>query len=136
MNSTRDDHILTIEEANAIAGGRAKVSADPVDATLWLVQGDGWTEAHEPMSRTTWEAFLTRQAGLGAGADKVVRDVLKDSVSPQTVAWVAKRLGIQLWAGFPRDKKVAEEVAWLVKRMEEAVGGHEAVDRLCGEIDH
>ena len=68
--------------------------------------------------------------------DEVVREVLKDNLIPQTVAWVAKRLGNQLWAGFPRDKKVAAEVAWLVQRLEEAVGGHEAVDRLCQEIDN
>ena len=67
--------------------------------------------------------------------DEVVRDVLKDSLAPQTVAWIAKRLGVQLWAGNPRDHKTAEEVAWLVQRMEEAVGGHEAVERLCKEID-
>ena len=65
-----------------------------------------------------------------------LRDLLQDCLSPQTVAWVAKRLANQLWMGFPRDKKVAEEVAWLVQRLEEVVGGHEAVERLCQKIDH
>jgi hypothetical protein len=68
--------------------------------------------------------------------EEVVREVLKDNLSPQTVAWVAKRLGNQLWMGFPHDKKVAAEATWLVQRLEEAVGGHDAVDRLCQEIDN
>ena len=92
-------------------------------------------------------AFWDRDHGLGrkpvhhrftytGRPDEVVREVMKDNFSPRTVAWVAKRLGNQLWAGFPRDKQVAGEVAWLVQRLEEAVGGHDAVDRLCSEIQN
>ena len=78
-----------------------------------------------------------RETNDPAEPAKELRDLLQDCMSPQAVAWVAKRLGNQLWAGFfPRDKKVAEEVRWLVQRLEEAVGGHEAVERLCKEIDN
>jgi len=61
--------ILTIDEANAIAAGRATVLVDPVDASLWLVEGDGWTESHEPMNRSAWERFLADQTGDGGGTE-------------------------------------------------------------------
>lgn len=61
--ATGDQTVLAIDEANAIAAGRAIVSAAPVDANLWLVQGDGWTESHEPMDCAAWERFLADQVG-------------------------------------------------------------------------
>jgi len=50
--------VLTIREANRLAKGRAKVSVDPEDARLWQVERPGSVEAHEPMTREAWLAFL------------------------------------------------------------------------------
>ena len=49
---------LTIAEANNIARGKVRVSVDPVDPALWRVEDDQATEAHEPMTRDEWVAFL------------------------------------------------------------------------------
>jgi len=51
---------LTIREANRLAEGRAKVSVDPEDGRLWRVERDGGqsVQAHEPMTREAWLAFL------------------------------------------------------------------------------
>jgi len=51
---------LTIRKANRLAKGRAKVSVDPEDARLWRVERDGGqsVQAHEPMTREAWLAFL------------------------------------------------------------------------------
>jgi len=50
--------VLTIREANRLAKGRAKVSADPEDARLWRVERPGSVQAHEPMTHEAWLAFL------------------------------------------------------------------------------
>jgi len=52
--------VLTIRKANCLAKGRAKVSVDPEDARLWRVERDGGqsVQAHEPMTREAWLAFL------------------------------------------------------------------------------
>jgi len=50
--------VLTIRKANCLAKGRAKVSADPEDAHLWQVERPGSIQAHEPMTREAWLAFL------------------------------------------------------------------------------
>ena len=49
---------LTIQQANRLARGNVRVSADPVDPSLWRVEDDEATEAHEPMTRDQWVAFL------------------------------------------------------------------------------
>jgi len=49
---------LTAREANRLARGRAKVSVDPEDGRLWQVQRPGSVQAHEPMTREAWLAFL------------------------------------------------------------------------------
>jgi formylmethanofuran dehydrogenase subunit E len=49
---------LTIREANRLARGRAKVTVDPEDGRLWQVQRPGSVQAHEPMTREAWLAFL------------------------------------------------------------------------------
>jgi len=56
---------LTIREANRLARGRATVTADPEDGRLWRVERDGGqsVQAHEPMTREAWLAFL----GAGGG---------------------------------------------------------------------
>ena len=56
--SRRDDHPLTIRQANRIAAGRAHDSADTIDPSLWRVEDDQATEAHEPMTASEWLAFL------------------------------------------------------------------------------
>ena len=51
---------LTIAQANRSAAGKAHVSVDPVDPTLWRVEDDDRTEAHEPMTRRQWMEFLAQ----------------------------------------------------------------------------
>ena len=53
--------VLTIREANRLAKGRwktVKVRRDPEDARLWRVERPGSIQAHEPMTREAWLAFL------------------------------------------------------------------------------
>ncbi|MBE3069264.1 MAG: hypothetical protein IMZ66_03405 [Planctomycetes bacterium] len=51
---------LAIREANRLAEGRARVSVAPEDGRLWRVERDGGqsVQAHEPMTREAWLAFL------------------------------------------------------------------------------
>ena len=49
---------LTIQQANRLARGKVRVSVDPVDPSLWRVEDAEATEAHEPMTRDQWVAFL------------------------------------------------------------------------------
>jgi len=56
--SRGNDRPLSIREANRIAAGRVHVLIDPIDATLWRVEDDEATEVHEPMTASTWLAFL------------------------------------------------------------------------------
>ena len=57
MNA-RSDTPLSIHQANRLAAGRVRVSADPIDPTLWRVEDDEATEVHEAMTRDQWVAFL------------------------------------------------------------------------------
>ncbi|MBM4020270.1 MAG: hypothetical protein FJ288_18445 [Planctomycetes bacterium] len=66
--------VLTIREANRLAKGRAKVSADPEDARLWRVERPGSVQAHEPMTREAWLAFLG--AGEGVISTKQAETIL------------------------------------------------------------
>jgi len=58
----RDAKPLTIREANRLAAGRVHVSPDPIEPTLWRVEDDESVEAHEPMTRDRWVAFLKEWA--------------------------------------------------------------------------
>ena len=49
---------LSIRQANRLARGRVRVSADPIDPSLWRVEDDEATETHEPMTASAWLAFL------------------------------------------------------------------------------
>ena len=60
--NTRTDRPLSIRQANRIAAGRVHVSTDPIDPSLWQVEGDEATEAHEPMTASAWLAFLENWA--------------------------------------------------------------------------
>ena len=55
-------NVLTIEDANEIARGKAVIVPDDVDPTLWCVMGAGDgpcpTEVHEPMTRQELENLL------------------------------------------------------------------------------
>ena len=64
-----------------------------------------------------------------------LRDLLQDCMSPHAVAWIAKRMGVQLWIGNPRHDQTRQEIKWFAQCLEEAVGGKDAVERLCKEID-
>ena len=53
--------VLTIREANRLAKARwktVKVRRDPEDARLWRVERPGSVQAHEPMTREAFLAFL------------------------------------------------------------------------------
>ena len=50
--------VLTIREANRLARGRARVTVDPEDERLWQVERPGSVQAHGPMTREAWLAFL------------------------------------------------------------------------------
>ncbi len=54
----RDDQPLSIRDANRLARGTVRVSADRVDPSLWRVEDDQAVEAHEPMTASEWLAFL------------------------------------------------------------------------------
>jgi len=56
--NARREELLSIREANRLATGRAHVSPDPIDPTLWRVEDEHATEAHEPMTASAWLAFL------------------------------------------------------------------------------
>ena len=83
---TKNEKPLTIDQANAMAGEHAMVSVDPIDATLWRVEGDGWTETHEPMGRAAFARLLADKclshdgSGCGEGSRakaQVERDKIK-----------------------------------------------------------
>jgi hypothetical protein len=71
---TMKKQVLTIREANRLAKGRAKVSADPEDARLWRVERPGSVQAYEPMTGEAWLAFLG--AGEGVIATKQAEQLL------------------------------------------------------------
>ena len=83
---TKNEKPLTIAQANEMAAGYAEVSVDQIDATLWRVEGDGWTETHEPMGRATFARLLADKclshdgSGCGEGSRakaQVERDKIK-----------------------------------------------------------
>ena len=83
---TKNEKPLTIEQANEMAAGYAEVSVDPIDTTLWRVEGDGWTEAYEPMGRAAFARLLADKclshdgSGTGEGSRakaQIERDKIK-----------------------------------------------------------
>jgi len=86
---------LTVREANRLARGRAKVSVDPEDARLWRVQRPGSVEAHEPMTRERWLAFLdTGEAAPmqdGQTAAEVYAERRRDI--DRLLEWLGQELG-------------------------------------------
>ena len=57
MNDHADEP-LTIRDATRLARGVVRVSADPVDPSLWRVEDDEAAQAHEPMTASEWLASL------------------------------------------------------------------------------
>lgn len=126
---------LTIPQANRLARGRARVSRDPVDRRLWRVEGDGWVEAHEPMTRLAWQTFLAEkvdaEADEPAGVDEQdLFDALKDNLSPLAVAAIVA----YLQPAKTKDKAVNHELRWFAERLTELVGGPEQQGRLAEEV--
>ena len=71
---------LTIPQANRLARGRARVMVDPEDPRLWRIEGDGWIEAHEPMTRLAWQTFLADPPKAGPpGAGYAARTLVSHS---------------------------------------------------------
>jgi hypothetical protein len=126
---------LTILQANRLARGRARVTTSPEDPRLWRVEGDGWIEAHEPMTRLAWQTFLAEkvdaEAGEPAGIDEQdLFDALKDNLSPQAVAAIVA----YLQPAKTKDKAVNHELEWFAERLTELVGGAEQQCRLAEEV--
>jgi hypothetical protein len=144
---TMKKQVLTIREANRLARGRARVTVDPEDPRLWRVEGDGWVEAHEPMTKLAWQTFLAEKVDAEAhepaptsgrhemvaysgeqGA--VLKDVLRDALSPQAVAAIVA----YLQPAKTKDKAVNHELNWFAERLTELVGGPEMQGRLAEEV--
>jgi len=138
---------LTIREANRLARGRAQVRASDVDPTLWQVQGNGWVEVHEPMTRLAWQTFLAEKVDAEAKEPTptsgrhemvaysgeqaaVLRDVLSDALSPQAVA----ALVACIQPAKTKDNAVNRELRWFAERLTELVGGPEQQGRLAEEV--
>jgi len=63
-------------------------------------------------------------------ATEVLRDVLRDSLSPEAVAIVAACVDPEV----VKDAKVAREVKWFRDLLVKMVGSEEAIDRVCAEL--
>jgi len=127
--------VLTIREANRLARGRARVTVDPEDPRLWRVEGDGWVEAHEPMTRLAWQTFLAEKVGdpqdEPAGIDEEDLFVaLKDNLSPRAVAAIVACLQ----PAKTKDNAVNRQLRWFADRLTELVGGPEMQGRLAEEV--
>ena len=68
----------------------------------------------------------------GEPAD-VLRDVLKDSLSPQAVAAVANAVRVQLNGDAATDTEWRPQVEWVAAVLVDAVGGEAAYHRICHE---
>ena len=135
--------VLTIQEANRLARGRAKVTVDPEDGRLWQVERPGSVEAHEPMTREAWRAFLDtgeaaptptsgrhEMVAYSGEGKKVLADVVRDNLSPQAVAAVVRCI----LTGKRARADVDREVLWLTNLLvSDVLGGPEALDRLVTE---
>jgi len=140
---------LTIRDANRLARGRARVTRCPEDRRLWRVEGDGWVEVHEPMTRLAWDTFLAEMVDADAEPDEpaptggrhemaaysgeqtaVLKDVLSDTLSPHAVAAIVA----YLQAAKTKDKAVNHELRWFAEALTDLVGGPERQGRLTDEL--
>jgi len=148
---------LTIPPAAGGARGRARVTVNPVDRQLWQVEGDGWVEAHEPMTRGGWLAFLadkasghhatperrrpeTYEADIGGRKVRVtipegideqdLFDALKDDLSPEAIAAIVA----YLQPAHTNNDAVNRQLRWFADQLTELVGGHEQQGHLAEEV--
>jgi len=70
------------------------------------------------------------QVAYAGEATEVLRDVLRDSLSPEAVAIVAACVDPEV----VKDAKVAREVKWFRDLLVKMVGSEEAIDRVCAEL--
>jgi len=63
-------------------------------------------------------------------AKDVLRDVLKDNLSPEAVAVIAA----YLQPAHCGDERVDRQVQWFAERLAEALGGGDAFNRVCEEL--
>jgi len=83
---------LTIREANRLAKGCAKVSADPEDARLWRVERPGSVQAHAPMAREAWLAFLdTGEAVISTKQAEMILPTMRAAVAALHEVWAKCR---------------------------------------------
>ena len=84
--------VLTIREANRLAKGRAKVSADPEDARLWRVERPGSVQAHEPMTREAWLGFLDAGGGVVTTQQaETILPAMRAAVAALHEVWARRR---------------------------------------------
>ena len=89
-------------------------------------------------------AFWDRDHGLGCKpvvhrsavysgqAQDILRDVLRDCLSPEAVAVLANALHVQLHAG-AGDEDARTQLTWLAEQLVEMLGGEEAYRRALSE---
>jgi len=83
---------LTLLEANRLARGRARVHPDPLDPKLWQVSGPGFLEAHKPMTRETWLAFLDAgKAVISAKQAETILPTMRAAVAALHEVWAKCR---------------------------------------------
>ena len=124
-------NILTIEEANRIAAGKATVSVDQVDASMWQVDADGVLESHEPMVEGDWRAWLAAYAADTAppvcvedlGPKQDLQAALRENLRPDGIVAIAAFLQVGL--GRTNDDVVNQQVRWLHDLLLELVGTDE-----------
>jgi hypothetical protein len=139
--------VLTVAQANALAKYHwktVKVRRDPEDGRLWQVQRPGSVQAHEPMTREAWRAFLEtgetekpvptsgrhEMVAYSGEGKKVLADVVRDNLSPQAVAAVVRCI----LTGKRARADIDREVLWLTNLLvSDVLGGPEALDRLVKE---
>ena len=84
--------VLTIREANRLARGRARVTVDPEDGRLWQVERPGSVEAHEPMTREAWLAFLdTGEAAITTKQAETILPTMRAAVAALHEVWAKCR---------------------------------------------
>jgi hypothetical protein len=114
---------LTIREANRLARGRAKVAVDPEDGRLWQVERPGSVQAHEPMTREAWLAFL--ETGVAVISTKQAEQLLptvRAAVAALHEVWAKCR---EVERALGRD---LDGLEGIVQDMAEGVDDPESVD--------
>jgi hypothetical protein len=87
--------VLTIQEANRLARGRAKVTVDPDDGRLWQVERPGSVQAHEPMTREAWLAFLNTGTVAPRPSEQTAAEVYAERQRDieRLLEWLGQELG-------------------------------------------